>query len=85
MAGLTNFIVAQTEASARRLSAKHPVVSGIILRRDGAQFLVNVGGQTMACAPALGLPLLPGDQVLVRVGFGQPAIVATSSRNEGVT
>lgn len=84
MAQLLRFLVGQTEVSAAALARRQQLVSGIVLRVEGAQVQVNVAGQTLGCLATLGLPLLVGDQVLVRQGFGQPMIVAVGPRNSEV-
>lgn len=85
MGNLMRFLVGQTEASAAALSQRHRLVSGIVVRVDGSQVLVNIGGQSTACQPTLGLPLQSGDQVWVRLSTGQPMVVGVGTRNEGVT
>jgi len=85
MANLARFLVAQTEAAARAVSRGGGLVSGIVLRLDGSQVMVNIGGQTVACQPTAGLPLLAGDQVWVRQGSHQPMIVGVGTRNNEVS
>lgn len=85
MAGLMRFLMAQTEQTAAALTRRNQLVSGIVVRQDGSQVLVNIGGQSIGCQPTLGLPLQSGDQVWVRRGLGQPQICGIQGRNGEVT
>ena len=85
MATLAGFLVDRTAWAAEQAGRRDRLVAGIVVRADGGQFLVNVGGQTVAAQPVLGLPLLPGDQVWLQYGLGQPKILGVGSRNSEVT
>lgn len=85
MASLAQFLTAQLDAAVRAATRPHQLVSGVVVSRSGAQFRVNLGGQTVGAVSASGLPLKRGDQVLVRQGYGQPVIVAAGPRNSDVS
>lgn len=82
---LIRFLVARTERVAEALTRRDALTSGIVVRLDGAQVLVNIGGQTVGCQPTLGLPLQAGDQVWVQRSLGQPRIMGVQSRNGEVS
>ena len=82
MPSLARFIVAHTEARARAHARRNELVSGVVVRRDGASVLVNVGDRTMGAQPILGQPLLVGDRVWLQIGFGQPKIIGLQGRSD---
>lgn len=84
MPSLGAFLVAQTEASARGHARRSQLVSGVVVRFDGGQAIVTVGGQTFGAQPTLAQPLLRGDRVWISMGFGQPKVVGLQGRDEGV-
>lgn len=81
MASLTRFLVARTATVTENFNRRNALTSGIVVRLDGGQVIVNVGGQSLACQPTLGLPLQAGDSVWVRRGLGQPQIAGYQGRN----
>lgn len=85
MPSLAQFILAQTQAQARAQSQRHALVSGLVLRLDGGQVLVNVGDRTLAAQPILGQQLQAGDRVWLQMGSGQPRIIGLQGRDNEVT
>lgn len=84
MASLIRYLVARTATVAENLNRRNQLTSGIVVRLDGGQVLVNIGGQIVGCQPTLGLPLQAGDQVWVRRSLGQPQVVGVQGRNSEI-
>ncbi len=84
MASLARYFHVRSKLVAEAHERQSHLFSGIVVRHDGAQVIVNIGGQSYGCQPTLGLPLLAGDQVFVRLGLGQPQVIGLQSRNSEV-
>lgn len=84
MASLARYFAVRSKLVAEAQNRQNHLYSGIVVRHDGAQVIVNIGGQSYGCQPTLGLPLLAGDSVWVRIGFGAPLIMGVQSRSSEV-